>query len=545
MNIIKTDNVSVAYQCETNAKINTGELFNMVRGASKQDVVSRCLAIWQHDMDLFVALMFYMRDIRKNPTIDGSESFYFNDIPKGKGEKLLAYWMALWLLNVNELIFAQNCTRFVRDIGYFKDCLIMAKMALGLKYSDNKIMIILMPLAIALAEDEGKIIKAHMNKQPREKLSLSLASKWAPRQGKSYSMLIPYMKTLCGITGPKSDAKWRKYIQSIVRATTTDTVETLLSTKNYDKIEFKAVPSKAFNLYKNAFARTPELVDRFATFNKRVNPWFDNIHVSNIQPQEILTPYLYRSIFGFHGDKKYEDSLVEDQWKCYLDDAKKSSMSLDREDITLIPMIDVSGSMFDITNDHVSPIKVALTLGIMLSQINTGVFERKSITFSTEPLMMDIEGDTAIDQISSIFGELNKPNSADASIISTDFVKAFECLLEFCLENNITADCVSKIKIIALSDMEFDHADSALGVSKLPLQAIREKFANNGYQVPQIIYWNLSGHNSYAPCIFDDIGVATICGFEPSIIEEFLETGVMDPSLIPLQILNEYKKLVL
>lgn len=541
----QTDNGAVAYEWDTNAKTNTCELFNMARGASEQDIVSRCLAIWQHDMDLFVALMFYMRDIRKNPTVMQVESANFKAIPKGKGEKLLAYWMALWLLNMDEVVFARNFTRFVRDIGYFKDCLIMAKMALSLKYADTKIMMILMPLASALVEDEDKILKAHMNKQPREKLSLSLASKWAPRQGKSYSMLIPYMKTLCGITGSKSDAKWRNYIQSIVRATTTDTVETLLSTKNYDKIEFKTVPSKAFNLYKNAFARTPELADRFTAFIQRVRSGDASIHVGAIHPHEILTPYLGSVAFCRLGidllEIQSEDPATEAQWKCYIDEAKKSSMSLDRDDTTFIPMIDVSGSMFD---TKALPIKAALTLGITLSQINTGIFERKAITFSTKPLMMDITGTTAIAQISSIFDEFRKPENADASMYSTDFVKAFECLLEFCLENNVPADKVAKIKVIALSDMEFDQADSMLGISTSPLQAIREKFAERGYQAPQIIYWNLNGHMSHAPCIFDDTGVAMIGGFEPSIIEAFLETGLLDPSAIPFQILNAYKQLV-
>ena len=67
--------------------------------------------------------------------------------------------------------------------------------------------------------------------------------------------------------------------------------------------------------------------------------------------------------------------------------------------------------------------------------------------------MMDITGTTAIAQISSIFDEFRKPENADASMYSTDFVKAFECLLEFCLENNVPDDKVAKIKVIALQSI--------------------------------------------------------------------------------------------
>lgn len=265
MNIVNTDNCYVTCDWETTARSYVCDLFNMSRGASEEDVTSRCSDIWDYDMDLFIALMFYMRCVRKNP-VSWLKSDDINPIPNGRGEKLLSYWMALWLLNNHELAFTRNFTRFVRDIGYYKDCLIMAKMAHRMKYSEHKIMLILAPMVCALVDDENTILISHINNLPREKLILSMASKWAPRQGKSYSVLIPYMKKLCNITGPKSDAKWRKYIQSIVRATTTDTIEHLLSAKKYDMINFKSVPSKAFNLYKNAFFNTPALSDRFVAF---------------------------------------------------------------------------------------------------------------------------------------------------------------------------------------------------------------------------------------------------------------------------------------
>jgi hypothetical protein len=543
MNIIHKTNIQTDNW--DNVKTNTYDLFNMDRSASEKDVVSRCSIIWNYDMDLFVALMFYMRGIRKNPTVMGlpdvdtqSVSNDFKAIPKGRGEKLLSYWMALWLLNTDVDVFARNFTRFVRDIGYFKDCLIMAKMALKLKYDDTKIMMILMPLAIALVEDEDNILKAHMKRHSREKLILSRASKWAPRQGKTYSSLIPYMKKLCGITGSTSDAKWRKYIQSIVRATTTDTVELLMSTKNYDKINFNAVPNKAFNLYKKAFVKTPVLTDRFAEF---IQMGGSGVNVGAIHPHEILTKYLSGYVFEFHDVQKYEDAVTEAQWKCYIDDAKHSSLKRRRNDSTFIPMIDVSGSLFD---NNALPIKAALTLGLTLSQINTGLFKHKAITFNTDPLMMDIKGDTAIAQISSIFGGVQNSTDSESSTFSTNFVKVLECLLEFYLENNIPPDQVAKINVVVLSDMEFNQADSALCMSTNTLQSVREKFSNHHYQAPQIIYWNLRGHMSQAPCVFDDSGIAILNGFNPIIIETFLETGVFDPTAIPFQILETYKKFV-
>jgi hypothetical protein len=539
-----TKNGSMKYDWGISARSDICELFNMSRGASKHDVVRRCPIIWCYDMDLFVALMFYMRGIRKDPVEDITNRWKYSNykpIPKGRGEKLISYWMALWLLETHEVAFARHFTRFVRDIGYYKDCLIMAKMALELKYSNHKIMLILMPMVRALVSDESMIINAHINNLPLGCLRLSMAAKWAPRQGKSFSILIPYMKHMCGITEPKSGAKWRKYIQSIAQATKQNTIETLLSTKKYDDINFKMIPSKAFNLYKNTFGSNPELSDRFNEFLHNIRDGCENIHDGVIHPHDILSTYLNNNLFKYRRTHQSEIPATESQWKCHIDATKLTSMSIDREDTTFIPMIDISGSMF---NGNALPIKAALSLGITLSQINTGIFKNKAITFSSIPVMMDVVGDTVLAQINSIFNEFDKPENSSASRCSTNFVKAFECILDFCCKNNVPVDDVAKIKVIALSDMAFDQADGVMRSDTPPFQSIRKKFAVCGYQLPQIIYWNLDGYMTHKPCVFDDTGVATLGGFDPSIIDSFLETGVLDPSAILFKTLNVYKQLI-
>jgi hypothetical protein len=283
---IKTNNGAVAREWKQTSTTAICDIFNMSRGVCENDIVDKLPLVWAYDTSgiWYVALMFYMRNIRKT-----------DKLPIGKGERLLSYYMCLWLLKNHKNMFMANYFRFVKEIGCYKDCLNLAKMAKEQKYDDSDIRILLIPMAVSLMEDENLIIQKHLHKSvetnPNE-LKLSLVAKWAPREGKAFTQFIPYLKQLCNITGPKSDMKWRKYIQEITFGNTLVTIEKLLSTKQYDKVNFKTVPSKAFNLYKNAFKRIPELTEKFDMFLSNVK----NINFQNPKSCECDLGFLHQPL---------------------------------------------------------------------------------------------------------------------------------------------------------------------------------------------------------------------------------------------------------
>jgi hypothetical protein len=74
--------------------------------------------------------------------------------------------------------------------------------------------------------------------------------------------------------------KWRKFIQCIVKYRNIEediSIETLLSKKKYDLINFDTIPIKAMNLYKNTFMKIPELRKRYIQF----------INIKELQKKEI------------------------------------------------------------------------------------------------------------------------------------------------------------------------------------------------------------------------------------------------------------------
>jgi hypothetical protein len=258
------NNDTIEYNCSQNVKTYICEIFNMTRDSTVKNnkyLLSKLQSVWDYDEGItLVALMFYTRNIRK---YSGLHDEYKHG--KGKGEKILSYTILLWLLENYEKMFIVNYMTFIH-LGYYKDCLLLASMAKQKKIHEYKVIWLLEPMAIALLNDAKNLNIAQQSRN-YEKINMSLAAKWAPRQGKAYSHCIPYLKQMCGITGSKSDMKWRKYIRRLtISSKTPETIETLLSSDRYKNINFHFIPIKAFNLYKNKFKKTPELSAKYYNF---------------------------------------------------------------------------------------------------------------------------------------------------------------------------------------------------------------------------------------------------------------------------------------
>ena len=474
------------------------DIINMTASNYNIDVISKCPVIWEHDPVLFISLMFYKRSIQNK-----------------EGERLISYTMALWLLYNHELAFKQNHHTFIKE-GCYRDCLSMAKMAIDNgNYSNHQIMLILKPMADALIEDTNKI---NLSIQPN-KLNISLASKWAPRKNKSFTVTIPYLKKLCNIKGKNSDMLWRKYIQNISKHYK-PTIEHLLSSKQYDMIDFNDVPKKAFNLYKNTFNKIPELHTKYTNFLNNITCNTCNITnststtstTSTIIGSSIITKYL-ESNFGLI-DK---DDILETQWNHVINNNHTS-------DNYFIPVIDMSGYMFNDCSD----ISVAMYIAIITSNFNKALYQ-KHITFSTLPNISEISGDNLCDKINSIYKNIteNENNGGDRNGIN--IYNTYKCLLDYIIDNSITPEIVSKINLLVISNTILDFENMTAGnYSQSVCDNISEQYLENNYTIPKLIYWNLNGPFNCSKHMVNNISIDLITGFDDDFIDGFLNTGNID-----------------
>ena len=181
------------------------------------------------------------------------------------------------------------------------------------------------------------------------------------------------------------------------------------------------------------------------------------INIDTLYPHEIVGTYISQYLanrFELDNIKSIEvDEITELQWCNYTNSVNDMIAVLNNPEYNFIPMIDISASMFMY---DARPVSIALSLGILLSQMSGGFMKNKAMTFSGIPIMYDITGETLNEKVNCIFNELERPEYDHGSMHNTNFISAFEHLLDYCVWYNISNDDVKKIKIIALSDMEFD-----------------------------------------------------------------------------------------
>lgn len=316
-----------------------------------------------------------------------------------------------------------------------------------------------------------------------------LCAKWMPRKGDTAVELRRFL----GWT-PKF---YRKRLVELTKV-----VESQMCANDWDDINFNHVPSVAASRYKKAFYRhTP----KFEEYVKSLVKGEKGVKVNSgaVYPYDVLKGII--SPYGYTSYNRTELDHVKAQW-----DALPNFVG---ENASILPIVDVSGSMSAkaggyASKSQVSCLDVSVSLGLYLADKNTGPFKDTFLTFSAKPQLVTLHGDILqkINQMVKVQWDMN-----------TNLVAAMEKILSVAKNGNVAAAEMPKTLLI-LSDMQFDQCarfdDSAM-------EMIRRKFTTAGYEVPQVVFWNLNAHDN-APVKFNEQGVALVSGFSPSIMKSIL-----------------------
>ena len=315
-----------------------------------------------------------------------------------------------------------------------------------------------------------------------------LAAKWTPRQGK----LAAEIRQFFGMS-PKF------YRKSLVEMT--NVVETQMCAKDWDSINFSHVPSVAASRYKKAFNRnTPMYAAYVESLVKGDNPDV-KVNAGAVFPYDVLKG----RIGSYTKFDKTELDLVQKQWEAlpnFVGDAN------------ILPLVDVSGSMTCPAGGYgsksgVTCMEVAVSLGLYLADKNEGKFKDTFLTFSDKPELLHLKGN-----INQKIDQMVKSNWA----MSTNLHKAFAKILDVAVKGGVPQEEMPAMVLI-LSDMQFNacvrHDDSAM-------QMIARKYAEAGYTLPKVVFWNLNAAYGNAPVKFDTSGTALVSGFSPAVVKPLL-----------------------
>jgi hypothetical protein len=156
---------------------------------------------------------------------------------------------------------------------------------------------------------------------------------------------------------------------------------------------------------------------------------------------------------------------------------------------------------------------VSVSLGLYISERNVGPFKDAFITFSAEPQLQILKGN-----LKDRFSQLSRADWG----YNTDLVKVFDLILDQATKHSLP-ESEMPTKVLILSDMEFDAATSphvGWGTKHVPTkwnttaqEMIEQKYAEAGYKVPAIVYWNIQSRGNNIPVAFDKTGTALISGF--------------------------------
>lgn len=334
-----------------------------------------------------------------------------------------------------------------------------------------------------------------------------LCAKWMPRKGMVAVELRRHLDM--------SPKQWRKTLVEL-----TSVVETQMCAKQWNEINFSHVPSVAASRYQKAFWRNAE-----ETYSKYVaelqKPVEKRDPKVKINAGAVFPYDIVKSVR--RGDKNVADA----QW-----DALPNLIG----DVSIFPMVDVSGSMNvpiqseretgGLRKSMVSNMDVAISLGLYTSMKNTGPFKDAFMTFSHSPQVQYLSG--------TLSERINQMERANWSM-NTDLNKAMEKFLDIAVSGNVAPEDMPRILLI-ISDMQFD---SCMHYDDSALQMIRRKFVDAGYEIPDVVFWNLEARTRENPVQIHNNGTAMISGFSPSIMKSVLSAKNVTPYDIMMETIGK------
>ncbi len=326
----------------------------------------------------------------------------------------------------------------------------------------------------------------------------SLLPKWLPSENTSSLKTKATARALRKYLGFSS--KNYRMMLSIFRKRL-NIIENKISTNQWNTINYSHVPSKANLKYKKAFAKHDE--KRYSEFLDKVEKGEEKINTKTLFPYELVRQ-------------------ARDENNRTIDILWSKLPNYVKEDENALVVADVSGSMMG------TPMDVSVSLAMYFAERNKGIFNNKFITFSERPELQEVQGATLNQKIKNLENAHWNCN--------TNLQAVFDLVLNTAVQNNTPENEMPKT-IYIISDMEFDDATSGYGDSdNTNFEVINQKYKNNGYEIPQLVFWNVESRQNNVPVSQNENGVILVSGCSPVIFKMVMEKTT--PYKFMLSVLN-------
>lgn len=290
-----------------------------------------------------------------------------------------------------------------------------------------------------------------------EGTSISILAKWCPSINTSSHRTVSMAREFVECMG-MMESNYRKLLSKL-RAVL-NIVERNMSSGNWEEIDYSTVPSLAMKKYTNAFFR--RTADRFREYINQVSSGEKKINASTLYPYDIVYDWANGICCSYDQDK-----VRIEQWKVLP--------NINIGENKAIVVADTSGSMSGV------PIATSIGLGVYFAEKNTGVWHNKMITFSSDARYIEfLDSDNVMEKIETI----------PSIVENTNLMSVFNLLYDTAVATGLK----EVPNIIVITDMQFDEGTEGEDVSMY--EHCRTKFEKAGIKMPNVIYWNVGGHEA-------------------------------------------------
>ena len=466
-NYKSTENGGTTYKTSESKVLDYFAQGSALRNRDYNSLVNLFEASFAEDALLTLKVLFNSRDVRG-----------------GQGERN-TFRKILYYLALNETETLAKNIHLIPEFGRWDDLLALYKTPL----EDQ---------AISLIKEQLEADKNSDNP--------SLCAKWMPSENATSKTTrdLAY-RTMKGL-GLKPRT-YRKLLSSIRKKI--ELVETKITEKRYSDIEYDKIPSQAGIKYKQAFYRNDE--DRYSEFIRKVVNGDKTINVGTLNPHEIVRKAM--NVGRTYGTERDSLNAMWDNLPDYLEG--KTSNTL--------PVIDVSGSMCG------TPMEMAISLGLYMSERLEGTYKNHFITFDSEPELIQIQGKDFVSRVNNI---KNAPWGG-----STNLKATFDLILNTAIKNNLPQSELPE-RIVIISDMEFDQIESCgfRRSKKSNMDIIKQEFEQAGYTMPKLVFWNVNSRQDNIPMTMKD-NIQLVSGPNPRLFVQILKD--LSAYDLMLEVLND------
>jgi hypothetical protein len=384
-------------------------------------------------------------------------------------------------------------------------------------------------------------------KNMNENESVSLLAKWIPRHNRDKHISKILANELISDAECKNSYSYRMklYNKLVTRLNSyLNTVEIKQCAHDWKSIDFEKVPGRALAKYRKAFfnqklkgfnvvrfPNDPDRVECAEKFKEYMRRAIEN--EIKVKGADVVTPdEIYRRVCMTFDESEENKNVQRAQWISIRNKIKECGQFN-----KTLAMMDLSGSMAG------KPIEVSISLGVLLSQLSSGVI-KSALSFDSTPQWLTLP---STDDIYAIFKYVNECGLGCG--VSTDFQKAMELILIKYKTDRTPIDQAYD-DIVVFTDMAWDAACGSNENSyytgnsyrhhvktnewQTHIEMIRESFKRagedmfgegKGYKPPRIVIWNLRPGCNDFHAQQDTPGVIMFSGWSPSLFKYIMKNG--------------------